>query len=319
MKLSVLDQSPVMIDATGRDALNASLELAVQAEKLGFIRYWIAEHHGMEQLASSVPEVMLSYIGTQTSHIKIGSGAILLPHYKPYKVAEIFNLLETLFPNRIDLGIGRAPGGSAEASIALSGNYLENVKKMPQLTEDLLHFIQNDFPENNMFSKLAVLPQPNHAPKVWLLGTSEKSAKQAAKLGMGYAFGHFMSDNQSSSIINSYRKEFIPSNIFDNPYCIITVNVICSDTNEKAEEIAMESILTKINENHTQSYLDKEDKLRVKQMREKMVVGNPTKVKEQLFEIKDKNQADEIMIVTITNSYETRLRSYELIANEVFS
>jgi luciferase family oxidoreductase group 1 len=141
LKLSILDQSPISWGYTPQQALQASMELAKAGERLGFIRYWIAEHHNFSGLTCSAPEVMLSYIGASTKSIRIGAGAVLLPHYKPYRVAETYNMLATLFPGRIDLGIGRAPGGSAEASMALSDNFLENVRKMPNAVEELLHFL----------------------------------------------------------------------------------------------------------------------------------------------------------------------------------
>lgn len=143
MKLSILDQSPISTGKTSRNALNASVDLARLGDELGYTRYWIAEHHDFSGLACPNPDVMLGIIGAQTEQIRIGAGAVLLPHYKPYRVAETYNLLATLYPGRIDLGIGRAPGGSAEASMALSGNFLENVRHMPEKLDELLQFLQD--------------------------------------------------------------------------------------------------------------------------------------------------------------------------------
>src|SRR5699024_7757134 len=145
MKLSILDQSPISTGKTSRNALNASVDLARLGDELGYTRYWIAEHHDVSGLACTSPDAMLSIIGAQTEQIRIGAGAALLPHYKPYRVAETYNLLATLYPGRIDLGIGRAPGGSAEASMALSGNFLENVRHMPEKLDELLQFLHHDF------------------------------------------------------------------------------------------------------------------------------------------------------------------------------
>lgn len=145
MRLSILDQSPISAGKTAKEALAASVALAQTAEKLGYTRYWIAEHHDMDGLACPSPDVMLGVIGAQTEKIIIGAGAVLLPHYKPFRVAEKYNLLATLFPGRIDLGIGRAPGGSAEATMALSDNFLEEVRKMPSTLDQLLNFLYGTF------------------------------------------------------------------------------------------------------------------------------------------------------------------------------
>ena len=236
MKLSILDQSPISSNQTAKEALTESMKLAQAGEKLGYYRYWIAEHHDLPGLACSAPEVMLSYIGAHTNRIRIGSGAVLLPYYKPYKVAEVFNTLATLFPNRIDIGIGRAPGGSAEASNALSDNFLQQVWKMPDLVKELLQFLDDDFP------KVLASPLPQISPVPWILGTSKKSALFAAENGLAYVFGKFMSDNDGVSIIQEYRDSFTPRKQGDLPSVILTVSVICAETNERAEEIALSSL-----------------------------------------------------------------------------
>src|SRR3954447_10635934 len=242
MKLSILDQSPISSNQTAKEALNESMKLAQAGENLGYTRYWIAEHHDLPGLACSAPEVMLSYIGANTSTIRIGSGAVLLPHYKPYKVAEVYNMLATLFPGRIDIGIGRAPGGSAEASNALSDNFLQQVWNMPKSVEELLHFLENDFPADHEFKNLSASPVPPVSPVPWLLGTSKKSARLAAENGMSYAFGQFMSENDGPEIVQQYLNTFQPKKQGQKPEVIVTVNVICAETDEKAEEIALSTI-----------------------------------------------------------------------------
>lgn len=331
MKLSILDQAPVLSGKSAQEALKESMKLAQFGEKLGYTRYWIAEHHDFPGLASSAPEVMLGYIGANTEKIRIGAGAILLPHYKPYKVAETFNMLATLFPDRIDLGIGRAPGGSAEASIALSGNFLENVRNMPNSIKDLLHFLYNNYPTDQMFSKITAHPLPDIPPVPWILGTSEKSAIQAASYGTAYAFGHFMSDKDGIEIVNTYRNAFRQSSGLQKPQAIITVSVICAETSELAEGLALSWFLSKIQTDkgeknnriptmeEARNYsFTSDEKERIQEMRKKMMIGNPKEVKQQLAELQAVYSADEIMIVTITNSYESRRKSYELIAKEVW-
>ena len=331
MKLSILDQAPVLSGKSAQEALKESMKLAQFGEELGYTRYWIAEHHDFPGLASSAPEVMLGYIGANTEKIRIGAGAILLPHYKPYKVAETFNMLATLFPDRIDLGIGRAPGGSAEASIALSGNFLENVRNMPNSIKDLLHFLYNNYPTDQMFSKITAHPFPDIPPVPWILGTSEKSAIQAASYGTAYAFGHFMSDKDGVEIVNTYRNAFRKSSGLQKPQAIVTVSVICAETSEQAEELALSWFLSKIQTDkgeknngiptleEARNYsFTSDEKERIQEMRKKMMIGNPKEVKQQLAALQSAYNADEIMIVTITNSYESRRKSYELIAKEAW-
>src|SRR5699024_2932518 len=164
------------------------------------------DYHDLPSLACPAPDVMLGVIGHATTNIRIGSGAVLLPHYKPFNIAERYNLLATLCPDRVDLGIGRAPGGSAEATMALADNFLEQVRHMPDRLDELLNFLYNDFPETHMFSKISPSPVPPVPPEPWLLGTSEKSAVLAAEKGLAYAFGHFMTDKDGPEIMQTYRE-----------------------------------------------------------------------------------------------------------------
>ena len=324
MKLSILDQSPISSNQTAKEALTESMKLAQAGEKLGYYRYWIAEHHDLPGLACSAPEVMLSYIGAHTNRIRIGSGAVLLPYYKPYKVAEVFNTLATLFPNRIDIGIGRAPGGSAEASNALSDNFLQQVWNMPNLVKELLQFLDNQVP------KVTASPFPEVSPVPWILGTSKKSALFAAENGLAYVFGKFMSDNDGASIIQKYRDSFTPRKQGDRPTVILTVSAICAETNERAEEIALSSLIWSLlkekgERNHgvpsieeaKEYVLDQTDKTTLDKMKQNMIIGNPHVVKQKLNELQALYDVDEIMIVTITHSPKDRVMSYQMIAEEI--
>jgi luciferase family oxidoreductase group 1 len=321
MKLGILDQSPVPEGRTAHEALLASLELAQEAERLGYSRYWIAEHHNMAGLACSAPEVMLPYIGAQTAHIKIGSGAVLLPYYKPYKVAETYNMLATLFPGRIDLGIGRAPGGSAETSMALSDNFLKGVAEMPDKISELLTFLEGSHPESHLFSKVAPAPVPRSAPFPWILGTSKKSAIQAAEKGTAYCFGHFMSDQDPVEIISLYKNSFIPSRIASAPYCIVAVNAICAETEEQAEELALKSRSWRNRLSGEEALQESQNSSNTEEtlqdMKKKMIIGNPVQAAEQLESLASRIGADELMIITLTTDYQDRLQSYRLIAEQV--
>lgn len=291
MKLSILDQCPILAGSTPAEALAQTARLVQRAEQLGYTRYWVAEHHGMKQLANPSPEILLGQLGALTSTIRIGSGAVLLPHYSPYKVAENFNLLATLYPGRIDLGIGRAPGGSAHETLALRENFLENVHRMPSLLTDLLGYLQDKLPENHSFAGIHAQPLPSVPPDVWMLGTSGESARYAAQFGTAFAFGHFMSEEDGPAIVRSYRESFQPSAMQANPAVIVALSVVCAETESEAKRQAAQHPHHK----HT-------------------LVGTPQHIKEKLAELQEVYQADEWMIVTIPLNYEARLCSYELLA-----
>jgi luciferase family oxidoreductase group 1 len=329
LNLSILDQSPISSGKTAKEALEASVKLAQIGEQCGYTRYWIAEHHDISGLACSAPEVMLGYIGARTETIRIGSGAVLLPNYKPYKIAETHNLLATLFEGRIDIGMGRSPGGSAEASLALSDNFLQQMSKYPESVKELLKFLHQDFPSDHMFSKIIASPQPNKSPQPWILGTSKKSARLAAECGTGYAYAHFMR-NHGTSIVEIYRDNFRKNERLEKPNLIIAVSVICAETTEQAEKLALSNFLwaiqsskgerangiPSIKEAEQYSFTSKEVDM-MNKMKNKMILGNPREVKQQLLNLQNLYQADEIMILTITHHYEDRLRSYQFIAEEM--
>jgi luciferase family oxidoreductase group 1 len=305
------------------------MELAQAGENLGYTRFWIAEHHDLPGLACSVPEVMLGYIGANTTKIRIGSGAVLLPYYKPYKVAEVYNMLATLFPDRIDVGIGRAPGGSAEATNALSDNFLQQVWNMPNSVKDLLHFIDNTVPPEHPHAKVKASPIPTIPPMPWLLGTSKKSAILAAENGLAYAFGQFMSDQDGAAIIEQYRNHFTPRKNNEEPQVIVTVSAICAETSEKAEDVALSSLVWGLQRKRgegqkgvpsiqeAKNYLLNEKEDLLCEMKSNMIIGNPQQVKKRIEELQVRYNADEIMIVTITHSPEDKIKSYKMIAEEI--
>lgn len=330
MKISILDQAPVSSNQTARDALVEAMKLAQAGETLGYTRYWIAEHHDLAGLACSAPEVMLGYIGAHTKKIRLGPGAVLLPHYKPFKVAETYNMLATLLPGRVDIGIGRAPGGSAEATNALSEHFLQQVWNMPNLVKDLLHFIDGDFPQDHQFAKVKPSPLPDEAPIPWLLGTSKKSALLAADNGLPYVFGKFMSDNDGQESVSQYRENFKPRKQGQTPEVMITVSAVCADSDEQAEEVALSSLIWALQRGkgeglegvpsirEAKNYpLNSEEAQVLHKMKQKMIIGSPKSVNKKLVELRDVYQADEIMIVTITHSPQDKIKSYELIAEEL--
>jgi luciferase family oxidoreductase group 1 len=329
MRLSILDQAPISSNQSAQEALNASMKLAQAGEAFGYTRFWIAEHHDLPGLACSAPEVILGYIGAKTNKIRIGSGAVLLPHYKPYKVAEVYNMLATLFPDRVDVGIGRAPGGSAEATNALSDNFLPQVWNMPNSVQDLLHFLDNNVPPEHQHAKVTASPVPAIPPLPWLLGTSKKSAILAAENGLAYAFGQFMSDQEGTAIVEQYRNHFKPRKLNDVPQVIVTVTIICAETSEKAEDVALSSLVWGLQRKRgegqqgvpsikeAKEYIRNEKTDLFSEMRKNIIIGNPLQVRKRIEELQVRYNADEIMIVTITHSPADKILSYKLIAEEI--
>lgn len=328
MKLNILDQSPISDGKTPREALETSVRLAQLGEELGYHRFWIAEHHDLFGLASPNPDVMLGVIGSQTERIRIGAGAVLLPYYKPFRVAETYNLLQTLFPGRVDLGLGRAPGGSAEVSLALSDNYLKQVNAYPKQIEELLGFLYGRFPKDHPYGKIAPTPVPETPPETWLLGTSGKSAILAAEKGLDYAFGHFMTDFDGPDIVKDYREKYAEHHGASG-HVIVAITVICAETSEEAEELALSNFLWKIHQDNMvenrsipsvqdakkYAYTD-EDKEKIEKMKRNMLIGDPAKVKAEIEALNEKYGADEMMIVTITHDEEAKFTSYRLLAEE---
>src|SRR5699024_5266836 len=244
MKLSILDQAPVSKGSNAGEALANAVKLAQAGEAYGYERFWLAENHSMLAFASSTPEITLAAIGSRTSKIRIGSGATLIPYYSPYKVAENYHTLATLFRDRADLGIGRAPGGPAEASEALNKEYLKNVYANKERVSELMGYIHHD----NHSEKVKMSPLADTPPEVWMLGTSVKSAELAGELGMNYCFGYFMSNaGDMQEVIDAYRDSFRPAVKRQQPNVMITVTAFAAETEEKAKDIAM-STLIRVNE-----------------------------------------------------------------------
>src|SRR3984957_6559978 len=239
IKLSILDQSPVSDGYTPADALRNTIELARLADRLGYERYWIAEHHAIVTLASPAPEILIARIGAETSGIRIGSGGVLLPHYSPLKVAETFRMLHAMYPGRIDLGIGRAPGGSGLEAFALRrdrSERLQNDDFEEQLTE-LLAFLHHEFPSDHPFARIKVSPEMPGAPEVWLLGSSAWSSALAAKMGLPYAFAHFIAPEETLAAVKFYRANFQASKRLSHARAIVSLGVICADTEEEAKRL----------------------------------------------------------------------------------
>jgi luciferase family oxidoreductase group 1 len=333
LKLSVLDQSPVSDGYTPADALRNTIELSRLADKLGYERYWIAEHHAIVTLASPAPEILIARLGAETSGIRLGSGGILLPHYSPLKIAECFRMLHAMYPGRIDLGIGRAPGGSGLEAFALRRDRTERVQNddfEEQLLE-LLAFLHRGFPSEHPFARIRVSPDMPGAPEVWLLGSSSWSSDVAAKLGLPYAFAHFITPEETPATLENYRANFQRSKLLSQPRAIVALGVICADTEAEAKRMYTSTQLH-IRRIRLQGKrlpvptpelaiaelgdlaLGAESVVRGGGEWPRYVVGAPEQVREELQRMASHLQVEELMIIAVMHDYQARQRSYQLIA-----
>ncbi|CAI6038302.1 hypothetical protein PAECIP112173_00908 [Paenibacillus sp. JJ-100] len=327
MKLSVLEHGHISEGRSVQDALQEAVTLAQHAEQLGYSRFWMSEHHGGGALSFSSPEVMIAHVAAHTQRIKVGSGGVMLPHYSAYKVAENFRLLEALHPGRIDLGIGRAPGGMPIASRALNEGKSSNVHFFPQQIADLGYYFHEQLPEDHRFASLVAGPSISTVPEVWLLGSSSEGARIAAAQGTAYAFAQFFGTPGGEEAMKHYRRHFKPSILSDKPHSMIAVSAFCADTEEEAAELARSnelfflrlgrgleqssfpSLETVNNYPYTAMELEQ-----IRQRRSFSIIGTPDQVRDKIIAMAERHEADEVIIASAIHSYEARLRSFSLIA-----
>ncbi|WFR62575.1 MsnO8 family LLM class oxidoreductase [Paenibacillus amylolyticus] len=321
--LGVLDLVPRLNDASAEQALQQSVTLAQHAEAWGYARYWTSEHHDMAELASASPEVLLSHIGAKTTTIQLGSGAVLLPHYSPLKVAESFRLLAALYPGRIELGLGRAPGGGPHATMALSGNYLQHVSKLPESLTALKELLEDRYSYED--HPVTARPIPKLPLSLWMLGTNVKSAEFAARFGMGYVFGQFMSDADGTEAVRRYREGFTPSATMKEPAVMVAVSVLCAESQTDAMDWSREMAERRkadgkehgselnsrgIGASHTNdsTSADQNESMR-------HYAGTAEQVWAQLQQVSRKLGTEKLLLVTAGPDYERRLDSYRLLAD----
>jgi luciferase family oxidoreductase group 1 len=329
LKLAVLDQSPVAAGSTSGQALQNSIALAKLVDRLGYTRYWMSEHHAMETLACTAPEVLLARIGAETQRIRIGSGGIMLPHYSAFKVAEVFRTLHALYPGRVDLGIGRAPGGGPIEALALKR---ERGTKMQDDFEDqvaeLLAYFDRTFPAGHPFGSLRVAPDIPGSPDVWMLGSSQWSSNAAAQFGLPYAFAHFFFGMGTRQAIEAYQQAFVPSSRRAQPEAMAAVGVICAETAEEAEFLAasVRLLQRRIRMNDRRPVAAPEEAIRELEALggatpeegewPRYFVGTAARVREQLEAMTSALGIHELVMNTIVWDHAARLRSYELLAGE---
>jgi luciferase family oxidoreductase group 1 len=327
LRLSVLDQSPIAEGSTAAQALANTLDLAELADRLGYRRYWVAEHHATPALACAAPEILIAAIAARTSRIRVGSGGVMLPHYSPLKVAETFSSLAGLHPERIDLGLGRAPGTDPMTMLALQRDRRHAAPDdfIEQLIE-LLALLEDRVPPDHPFARLAsTLPGLPERPEPWLLGSSPQSAIWAAELGLPYSFADFINP-QGAAIAADYRGRFIDSERLAAPLVSVGVIAICAETDEQAEQLASSSrmMLSLLKRGQLVQVPPVEKALAYLETRSRRpgasgrraIIGSPPKVRVGLEDLAAEYGAEEAIVLTITHSHEARRRSYELIAEE---
>jgi len=329
IKLSVLDQSQIRRGSNAREALQESGDLVQLAEKLGYERYWVSEHHNFSLVAGTAPEVLIPHLASKTSHIRVGSGGIMLPNHSTLKVAENFGLLETLYPNRIDLGIGRAPGGDRMSAYLLNPANTFGEKEFYQQLVDLQAFFKGEAEPGSIQEKVQSYPIPEQLPELWMLTSSGGSAQFAAHFGMALSFAQFINPEGGPDTAEFYRHNFKPSASLSKPKLNVGIFAFCSEDEHKVNdwitdfqyrmlhiEMGGKGDLPSLEDVKKMNF-SLQQKARMAFNRGRFVAGTPDFVKSELLKIADRYETDEIMIATPAESWEDRKRSYELFA-EIF-
>ncbi|WP_437882605.1 MsnO8 family LLM class oxidoreductase [Pseudomonas sp. LRF_L74] len=330
LRLSVIDQTPVHGDRPRLAAPQASVELAVACEAFGYHRYWLAEHHDSIQFAGPAPEILLARIASATERMRIGSGGVMLPHYSPFKVAETFALLGSLFPGRIDLGIGRAPGGSQLSSMALAApGLLDQHDHYPRQASELCGFLRGDLPASHPFAHLHCAVDDSTRPELWMLGSSGGSAGFAGQLGMGLALARFIDPQGCDpAIFHNHAQQFEAAGHGSRPPRLLALAVICAASDEQARDIAGSAALRKVLSGQRPqlpllSPGEVAERYRGMSAAQReafdstlgnMVVGSPATCRQQIIDLAERFGCEEIGIVTVTHGLAERLESYRLLA-----
>ena len=326
--LSVLDLSVVTTGTRPAQALRNSIDLAQHTDRLGYVRYWLAEHHNLSSVASPSPDIMIGQIAAVTKNIRVGSGGVMLPNHAPLIVAERFKMLEALFPGRIDLGLGRAPGADQATAHALrrrldgreGDDFLERL-------HELTLWETREFPEGHPYNSVVAMPDDVPLPPIWLLGSSDYSAQLSAQLGMGFAFAHHFASHDAVEAMTYYREHFKPSRWREAPHGILAIAVVTAPTDEEAEKLASSMDLNRLRRDRGQylplpsveealayPYSDAE-RASIARNRSRLFVGNPQTVMQKIAPMIAASKADEVMVITATYDHEARKQSYSLLAD----
>jgi len=325
VSLSVLDVLPVGSGGTARDALMGATELAQLAERHDYKRVWYAEHHGMPNIASTSPELLIAHVGPSTSRIRLGAGGVMLPNHVPLRVVEQYRTLEALHPGRIDLGIGRAAGTDPRTAEALRSAPGHNFSR---LLGETLAFAQEraEFADDHPYKQIQVTPADVALPPMWMLGSSGGSAHLAGQVGFGYAFASHFSPTPPDGPIAAYRRAFEPSEAFPEPHVILAVHVLCAETEEEARHLALSpwSVLVRMATGARMGPVPTPEEVLASgfnpdtdlfgPMADLLMVGTPESLRPRLLALAERTGADELMVMTLTHAQAPRLRSYELLA-----
>ncbi len=323
IRLGVLDQSPIREGGTAEQALRESVELARAVDRLGYHRFWFAEHHASSGLASSAPEVLITHVAGQTRRLRVGSGGVMLTHYSPYKVAEVFRTLEALFPGRIDLGLGRAPGSGrlADDALALGPGRL-SLEHYPQQVLDLAGYLADEIPPDHPFHDVHATPRGDTMPDLWLLGSSSESAMLAGELGLPYSHAHFINPETTARSVEIYRKVFRPSPWYDAPRVSLGVSTLCAPTEDEAIRLSWSRYCWRFRHGGIPSVetalafeYSAPEREYIEYSRPRSAIGSPEQVRARLNDLATEHAVDELVLLTITYEFAARVRSYELVAD----
>ena len=330
LNLSILDQCPANGPETATEAFENTIELVQKAEEWGYHRFWVAEHHGSNRVMGSSPEVLISHLLAKTTRIRIGAGGVMLQHYSPYKVAENFNVLASLAPGRVDLGIGSGPGGLPQSTRALQQEMGPATTPVPEKLLDLERYLHNKLAESHPFYGLKVSPAPTQPPDLYLLGTTPSSAELAASLGMPYVFALFLNHDEPMmhQAIETYRGRFNATNGAE-PRTMLALPVMVADTDDEAEGYASQITPVRIRlasggtftvfsvEAAEEFGRQSQEKFTYDVQEARVIHGSQQTVRPKLLEMQARYQADELFIVTAIRDFQKRLRSYELLSQVV--
>ncbi|WP_019243555.1 MULTISPECIES: LLM class flavin-dependent oxidoreductase [Bacillus] len=320
---SILDLSPILSGGTVQDSMKNTLDLAQHAEKWGYNRYWLAEHHNMPGIASSATSIMIGYVAAGTKYIRVGSGGIMLPNHSPLVIAEQFGTLESIYPNRIDLGLGRAPGTDQYTAYALRRDSRRDGHDFPEQLQELRTYFNPSLTIGKKHVR-AIPGEGLHIP-IWLLGSSGFSAQLAGQLGLPFSFANHFSPENTLPALDLYRRSFQPSDVLEKPYAMVALNVIAADTDEKAMKLAtsMQQQFLKLVRNqpgpldppidNMDEVWNPMEKAALEQRIGSSIIGSRESVKKQLQAFLNETQADEFMINSQIYDHRERLRSYEIV------
>lgn len=328
LKLSILDGVGLYNGESATSALRHSTEAAVRADQLGFTRLWFTEHHNSVHQVSTSPDLLSAHAAALTERIRIGSGGIMLPNHSPLRVVENFSILEALHPGRIDLGMGRASGtdGITNAALRNSAQPLTE-RDLAQLLLEILAFFERNFPEGHPYANISPSPDVGLVPQLFMLGSSSGGMQIASQLGLGFAFAAQINPSSAVPVLRQYRQAFRPSRYFSAPYSILSLIVVCADTDEEAEYLAGPAELQwvrwgtgqvhhpppTLEEAANHQYTAMEEQVRG-QSKGRFVVGASERVKERLSRLASETQVDELMAANMITDHQAQLRSHELLA-----